>query len=61
MLKQTKFSGGYLRNNLSKVKDEAYVTNLCEYKAMECLRITCYVNDDNVTYFHNFGDDYIPK
>ena len=50
-----------MRNNLSKVKNEAYVTNIFEYKSIESLRITCYVNGDNVTYFDSIGDDYIPK
>ena len=40
-----------MRNNSFKVKDVAYVINLCEYKSIESLWITRYVNGDNVTYF----------
>ena len=31
---EPKFNGAYLRNNLPKIKDEAYVVNLDEFKSI---------------------------
>ena len=51
----------YSRNNLSKIKDGAYVINLDEYKSIATHWIVLYVNGDNVKYFHSFGIEHIPK
>ena len=56
-----KFNGVYSRNNLSKIKDEAYIINLDEFESVETHWIVLYVNDDNVTYFDSFGVEHIPK
>ena len=31
---EPKFNGAYSRNNLPKIKDEAYIINLDEYKSL---------------------------
>ena len=56
-----KFNGVYSRDNLPKVKDGTYVVNFDEYKSVGTQWIAVYVNGDNVTYFDNFGVQYIPK
>ena len=56
-----KFNGVYSRNNLSKIKDGAYIINLDEYESIGTPWIALYVNDNNVTYFGSFGVEHIPK
>ena len=56
-----KFNGVYSRNNLSKIKDEAYVINLDEYKSIGAHWIALYVNANNIVYFESFGVEHIPK
>ena len=58
---EPKFNGVYSRNNLSKIKDGAYIINLDEYEFLETHLITLYVNAKNVTYFDSFGVEHIPK
>ena len=58
---KSKLNGVYSRNNLSKIKDRAYVINLDEYKSIATHWIVLYVNGDNVKYFHSFGIEHIPK
>ena len=48
-------------NNLPKIKDEAYVINLNEYKSIETHCRALYVNGDNVIYFNGFGVEHISK
>ena len=57
----TKFNGVYSRNNLSKIKDGAFVTNLDEYESVRTHWIAFYVNDSNLTYFDSFGVEHILK
>ena len=56
-----KFNGAYSRNNLSKINDGAYVINLDEFKSIGTHWIALYVNDNNVTFFHRFRLEHIPK
>ena len=56
-----KFNGVYSRNNLSKIKDGVYVTNLDEFKSIGTHWITLYVNGNNAIYFDSFGIKHIPK
>ena len=55
------FNGVYSRNNLSKIKDGAYIINLDEYEFLETHWITLCVNAKIVTYFDSFGVEHIPK
>ena len=54
-------NGAYSRNNLSKIKDGAYIINLNEYESIGAHLIVLYVNAKNVIYFDNFGVEHIPK
>ena len=58
---EPKFIGVYSRNNLSKIKDGAYIINLDEYESIGTHWIALYVNTENVTHFDSFGVVYIPK
>ena len=49
------------RNNLSKIKDGAYIINLDEYESIRTHWIAFCVNAENLTYFYSFGDEHIPK
>ena len=60
-LNEPKFNGVYLRNNLPKIKDGAYVLNLNEYESLGTHRIVLYVNNNNVTYFDSFGVEHTSK
>ena len=59
--KEPKFNDVYSKNNLSKIKDRAYLINLGECKSIGTHWIAFYVNDNNVTYFDSFGVEHIPK
>ena len=50
---EPKFNGVYLRNNLPKVKDGAYVIILDEFKSIGTHWIAVYVNSNNIIYFYN--------
>ena len=58
---EAKFNGVYSRNNLSKIKDAAYIINLDAYKSIGTHWIDLYVNAKNATYFDSFGVEHIPK
>ena len=58
---ETRFNGIYSRNNLLKVKDEAYVINFDEYKSIGTHWIALYVDVNNIVYFDSFGVEYFPK
>ena len=58
---EPKFNGVYLRNNLSKINDGAYIINLDEYESIKTHWIALYANDSNVIYFDSFGVEHIPK
>ena len=42
------FNGVYSRNNLSKIKDEAYIINLNEYESIATHWIALYVNANKI-------------
>ena len=44
---EPKFNSVYSRNNLSKIKDRAYIINLDKYESIGTHWITLYVNDIN--------------
>ena len=58
---ERKFNGVYSRNNLSKIKDRAYIINLDEYESIGTQWIALYVNAEYITYFDTFGVEHIPK
>ena len=58
---EPRFNGVYSRDNLPKIKDEAYVINLDEYSDIETHWVALYVNNNSVTYFDSFGVEHIPK
>ena len=58
---EPKFNGVYLRKNLPKIKDGAYVINPDEYKSIGTRWVAFYVNSDNVTYFDSFGVEVFQK
>ena len=59
--KESRFNGGYSRDNLSKIKDGAYIINLDEYSDIGTHWVALWVNNDNVTYFDSFGVEHIHK
>ena len=59
---EPRFIGVYSRDNLrSRIKDEAYITNLDEYSDIGTHWIALYGNNKNSTYIDNFGIEHIPK
>ena len=54
LLNEPKFNVVYSRNNLRKIKDEAYVINLSELKSIGTHWTALHVNVENVTYFDSF-------
>ena len=59
--KEPKFNGVYSRNNLPKIKDEAYTINLDEFESIGIHWIALYVNGNNIIYFDRFGVEHISK
>ena len=58
---EPRFNGVYSRDNLSKIKDGAYVKNLDEYSDIGTHWIALYAQNNDVTYFDSFGVEHIPK
>ena len=55
-------NGVYFRDNLPKaVNNGAYIINLDEYADVVTHWIALYVKNNEVTYFHSFGVEYVPK
>ena len=52
---EPKFNGVYSRNNLPRIKDEAYVINLDGFKSKGTHWIALYENVDNIMNFDSFG------
>ena len=52
---EPRFNGVYSRDNLTKIKDEAYVINLDEYLDIGTHWVALYVHNNDVTYFDSFG------
>ena len=57
---ESRFNGVYSRDNLQKIKDEAYMINLDEYSDIGTYWVALYVQN-NVTYFDSFGVEHISK
>ena len=58
---EPRFNEVYSRDNLPRIKDGAYAINLDEYSDIGTHWVALYVQNNNVTYFHSFGVEYIPK
>ena len=58
---ERRFNGPYSRNNLSKIKDRAYIINIDEYESIGSQWIFLFVNSKQATYFEGFGVERIPK
>ena len=58
---EPKFIGVYCRDNLTKIKDGAYIINLNEYSDIGAHWVALYVRNNNNTYFDSFGVEHIPK
>ena len=48
---EPRFNGVYSRDNLTEIKDGAYIINLDEYSDIGNHCIALHVENDNVTYF----------
>ena len=58
---EPRFNCVYSRDNLQKIKGEAYVANLDEYSDIGTHWIALYVKNNDVTYFDSFGVEHIPQ
>ena len=58
---ESRFNDVYCRDNLTKIKDGAYATNLDEYSDIGTNWVALCVNNNDVTYFDSFGVEHIPK
>ena len=58
---EPRFNGVYSRNNFPKIEDGAYVINFDKFKSTGTHWIALHINDNNITYFENFGVEHIPK
>ena len=61
---EPRFNGVYSRDNLPKIKDEAYIINLDECSDIETHWVAFYVqnnNNNSVIYFDSFGVKHILK
>ena len=59
---EPRFNGVYSRDNLTEIKDGAYVINLDEYSDTGTHWVALYVNNNNnVTYFDSLEVEHIPK
>ena len=56
-----RFNGVYSKDNLTKIKDGAYIINLDEYSDIETHWLALYVHNGDVTYFDSLGVEHIPK
>ena len=58
---EPRFNGVYSRDDLTKIKDGAYIINFDEYSDIEIHWVALYVNNNEVIYFDSFGVEHIPK
>ena len=60
---ELRFNGVYSRDNLpGKIKDGAYIINLDEHSDIGTHWVALYaVSNNDITYFHSFGVEHIPK
>ena len=58
---EPRVNGVYSRDNLSKIKDGAYVVNLDEYSDIGTHWVALYAHNKDVIYFDSFGVEHVPK
>ena len=58
---ESRFNGVYSRDNLTKIKDGAYIINLDEYSDIGTHWVALYVQNNDVTDFDSFGVEHILK
>ena len=58
---EPRFNGVYSRDNLTEIKDGAYVINLDEFSDIGIHWVDLYAINNDVTYFDSFGVEHIPK
>ena len=58
---ELKFNGVYSKNNLSKIKDGAYIINLDGYESIGTQWINCMWMLKNLTYLESSGVEHIAK
>ena len=58
---EPRFNGVSSRDNLTEIKDGAYVINLDVYSDIGTHWVALYVQNNNVTYFNYFDVEHIPK
>ena len=58
---EPRFKGVYSRDNLTEIKDGAYIINLDEYSDIATHWVALYVHNDNVTYFYSFDVENFQK
>ena len=59
---EPRFNGVYSIYNLpDKINDRVFAINLDEYSDMGTHWVPLYVSNNDVTYFHSFEVDHIPK
>ena len=58
---QPRFNGVYLRDNLPRIRDGAYIISLDEYSDIGTHWIALHVQNNDVTYFVSFGVEHIPE
>ena len=56
-----RFNGVYSRDNLQRKRDEAYIINLDEDSDIGTHWVALYIQNNDVTYFHFFEVEHIPK
>ena len=61
ILLNTRFNGVYSRDNLPRIRNEAYVINIDEYSDIGTHWIAMYVQNNEVPYFDSFGVEHIPE
>ena len=55
---EPRFNDVYSRDNLTELKDAAYVINLDEYSDIGTHWVALCVNNNDVTYFDSFGVEH---
>ena len=59
---KSRFNDVYSRDYLpNKVRDETYVINLDDYSEIGTHWVALYAKNNDITYFHSFGVEHIPK